>query len=68
MRSIGIRILPIAPGLRSSIFKARSRPPLNTWFGSTLITSMFVAAIVCLVLAVWWELRVPDPVVELGLP
>ena len=28
---------------------------------------MFVAAMVCLVLAVWWELRVPDPVVELGL-
>ena len=28
---------------------------------------MLVAAIVCLVLAVWWELRVPDPVVELGL-
>src|ERR1700727_3331011 len=43
------------------------RGQIDDWFGSSLITTMFVAAIVCLVLAVWWELRVPDPVVELGL-
>ncbi len=43
------------------------RGQIDDWFGSRLITAMFVAAMVCLVLAVWWELRVPDPVVELGL-
>jgi MFS transporter, DHA2 family, multidrug resistance protein len=43
------------------------RGQIDDWFGSGLITAMFVAAMACLVLAVWWELRVPDPVVELGL-
>src|ERR1700749_5018360 len=43
------------------------RGQIDDWFGSSLITAMFVAAVVCLVLAIWWELRVPDPVVELGL-
>jgi DHA2 family multidrug resistance protein len=43
------------------------RGQIDDWFGSSTITTMFVAAIVCLILAVWWELRGPDPVVELGL-
>ncbi len=43
------------------------RGQIDDWFGSRFITSMFVAAVVALGAAVWWELRAPDPVVELGL-
>jgi MFS transporter, DHA2 family, multidrug resistance protein len=43
------------------------RGQIEDWFGSRFITSMFVAAVVALGAAVWWELRAPDPVVELGL-
>ena len=61
-----IGILLIALGFAFLEF-VLDRGRIDDWFGSSLISSMFVAAIVCLVLAVWWELRVPDPVVELGL-
>jgi MFS transporter, DHA2 family, multidrug resistance protein len=61
-----IGILLIALGFAFLEF-VLDRGQIDDWFGSSLITTMFVAAIVCLVLAVWWELRVPDPVVELGL-
>jgi DHA2 family multidrug resistance protein len=43
------------------------RGQIDDWFGSTTISSMLAAAVVCLAFAIWWELRVPDPVVELGL-
>jgi len=43
------------------------RGQIDDWLGSTTISSMLAGAVVCLVFAVWWELRVPDPVVELGL-
>lgn len=43
------------------------RGQIEDWFGSRFITTMFFLAIVCLGFAVWWELRAPDPVVELGL-
>ena len=43
------------------------RGQIDDWFGSSFITALLVAAIVALGLAVWWELRVADPVVELGL-
>ena len=43
------------------------RGQIDDWFGSSLISTMLAAAIVCLAFAIWWELRVPDPVVELGL-
>jgi len=43
------------------------RGQIDDWFGSPFISSMLVAAVVSLGLAVWWELRVPDPVVELAL-
>jgi len=37
------------------------------WFESNFIVSFFVVAIGALVFAVFWELRHPDPVVEIGL-
>ena len=43
------------------------RGQIEDWFGSRLITSMLIAAVISLALAVWWELRAVDPVVELGL-
>jgi MFS transporter, DHA2 family, multidrug resistance protein len=43
------------------------RGQIDDWLGSRFITSMLVAAAACLAFAIWWELRAPDPVVELGL-
>src|SRR5271170_6234549 len=43
------------------------RGQIDDWFGSRFISSMLVAAVVSLGLTIWWELRVPDPVVELAL-
>ncbi len=61
-----VGILLIALGFAFLEF-VLDRGQIDDWLGSRLISSMLVAAIVCLMLAVWWELRVPDPVVELGL-
>jgi MFS transporter, DHA2 family, multidrug resistance protein len=43
------------------------RGQIDDWLGSRFITAMLIAAVACLAFAIWWELRVPDPVVELGL-
>ena len=37
------------------------------WFGSNMICGFFAVALVSLVAALIWELRHPDPVVEIGL-
>src|ERR1700735_1143505 len=49
-----IGILLIALGFAFLEF-VLDRGQIDDWFGSTMITTMFVAAIVCLVLAVWWR-------------
>jgi MFS transporter, DHA2 family, multidrug resistance protein len=43
------------------------RGQIDDWFGSTLITWMFIIGITCLVSAVIWELRHPDPVIDFHL-
>jgi DHA2 family multidrug resistance protein len=43
------------------------RGQIDDWLGSRFISSMMIAAVACLAFAIWWELRAPDPVVELGL-
>ena len=43
------------------------RGQIDDWFGSRFITWMFVIAVCCLVTAVVWELRQPDPVIEFRL-
>jgi DHA2 family multidrug resistance protein len=40
------------------------RGQIDDWFGSRFITWMFVIGITCLVTAVFWELRHPDPVID----
>jgi len=37
------------------------------WFESTFIVTFLIVALVALVIAIVWELRHPDPVVEIGL-
>jgi DHA2 family multidrug resistance protein len=39
------------------------RGQIDDWFGSRFITWMFAIAACCLVTAVFWELRQPDPVI-----
>src|ERR1700678_913424 len=40
------------------------RGQIDDWFGSGFIIWMFVIGIGCLVTAVFWELHVPDPVID----
>jgi DHA2 family multidrug resistance protein len=40
------------------------RGQIDDWFGSTFITWMFIIGIVCLTVAVFWELHHPDPVID----
>jgi DHA2 family multidrug resistance protein len=43
------------------------RGQIDDWFGSTFICWMFAIGLACLGTAVWWELRQPDPIIELRL-
>ncbi len=43
------------------------RGQIDDWFGSRFITWMFVIGITCLVTAVFWELRHPEPVIDFHL-
>jgi DHA2 family multidrug resistance protein len=43
------------------------RGQIDDWFGSGFICSLFAIAIVCGALAIYWELRVADPILELRL-
>jgi MFS transporter, DHA2 family, multidrug resistance protein len=40
------------------------RGQIDDWFGSRFITTMFVIGVTCLVAAVFWELHVPDPIID----
>jgi DHA2 family multidrug resistance protein len=43
------------------------RGQIDDWFGSSLITWMFVIGVVCLTTAVFWELHQKDPVIDFRL-
>jgi DHA2 family multidrug resistance protein len=43
------------------------RGQIDDWFGSTFITWMFVIAMACWSLAIYWELRHDDPIIDLRL-
>jgi DHA2 family multidrug resistance protein len=61
---IGIALI----GLGSAALEVLlDRGQIDDWFGSTLITWMFVIGVTCLVSAVVWEWRHPDPVIDLHL-
>ena len=58
---IGIALI----GLGSAALEVLlDRGQIDDWFGSRFITWMFVIGIGCLVTAVFWELRHPDPVID----
>jgi DHA2 family multidrug resistance protein len=61
---IGIALI----GLGSAALEVLlDRGQIDDWFGSTLIRWMFVIGVICLASAVVWELRQPDPVIDLHL-
>src|ERR1700742_109532 len=43
------------------------RGQIDDWFGSSFIIWMFVIGITCLTAAVFWELHVPDPIIDFRL-
>jgi DHA2 family multidrug resistance protein len=61
---IGIALI----GLGSAALEVLlDRGQIDDWFGSRFITWMFAIGITCLVTAVFWELRQPDPVIDFHL-
>jgi DHA2 family multidrug resistance protein len=62
----GLGILLIAVGF-ACLEVVLDRGERLDWFGSSFIVTFFSIAIVALVIAVVWELRHPDPVVEIRL-
>ena len=43
------------------------RGQIDDWFGSSFICWTLAIALLCWIVAIWWELRVPDPIIELRL-
>jgi len=43
------------------------RGQIDDWFGSNLIAGMFAVALVCWSVAIWWELRHEDPIIDLRM-
>jgi MFS transporter, DHA2 family, multidrug resistance protein len=61
---IGIALI----GLGSAALEVLlDRGQIDDWFGSTFICWMFIIGIGCLTAAVFWELHVPDPIIDLRL-
>jgi MFS transporter, DHA2 family, multidrug resistance protein len=61
---IGIGLIALGLGCLEVVL---DRGQEDDWFGSHLITAFFTISSIALVLAVWWEWRNRDPVVELRL-
>jgi DHA2 family multidrug resistance protein len=59
--AVGIALIAVGSGALEVLL---DRGQIEDWFGSRLICWLFVIAIGCLGTAVWWELRVPDPVID----
>jgi DHA2 family multidrug resistance protein len=61
---IGIALI----GLGSAALEVLlDRGQIDDWFGSRFITWMFVIGITCIVTAVFWEWRHPEPVIDFHL-
>jgi DHA2 family multidrug resistance protein len=43
------------------------RGQIDDWFGSSFICLLFAIALVCFAVAIYWELKVDDPILELRL-
>jgi MFS transporter, DHA2 family, multidrug resistance protein len=61
---IGIGLIALGLGCLEVVL---DRGQQDDWLGSHLITTFFIVASVALMLAIWWEWRSRDPVVELRL-
>jgi DHA2 family multidrug resistance protein len=61
---IGIALIGIGSAALEIVL---DRGQIDDWFGSTTICWMFAIGLVCLVSAVFWELHVPDPVIDFRL-
>ena len=59
--AIGIALIAVGSGALEVLL---DRGQIDDWFGSSFICWMFVIAIACLGFAVYWELHVPDPVID----
>ncbi len=59
--ALGIALIAVGSGALEILL---DRGQIDDWFGSPFICWMFVIAIACLGFAVWWELHVPDPVID----
>jgi DHA2 family multidrug resistance protein len=61
---IGIALI----GLGSAALEVLlDRGQIDDWFGSSFIVWMFIIGVGCLTTAVFWELRQPDPVIDLRM-
>ena len=60
----GIALIGVGSGALEVLL---DRGQIDDWFGSRFICWCFVTAIACLGTAVLWELRQPDPVIDLRL-
>ncbi|MGA2410084.1 MAG: DHA2 family efflux MFS transporter permease subunit [Candidatus Binataceae bacterium] len=61
---IGIGLIALGLGCLEVVL---DRGQEDDWFGSHVITTFFIIAAIGLTLAIWWEWRNRDPVVELRL-
>jgi MFS transporter, DHA2 family, multidrug resistance protein len=61
---IGISLIALGS---ASLEILLDRGQIDDWFGSSFITSMFIVAIICWSIAIYWELRHDDPIIDLRL-
>jgi MFS transporter, DHA2 family, multidrug resistance protein len=62
--AVGIALIAVGSGALEVLL---DRGQIDDWFASTQICWLAVIGIGSLVAAVFWELRVPDPVIDFGL-
>lgn len=43
------------------------RGQIDDWFGSSFIVKLVLISTICWAVALWWELRTPDPIIDLRL-
>jgi DHA2 family multidrug resistance protein len=62
--ALGIALIAVGSGALEVLL---DRGQIEDWFSSTLICWLAVIGIGCLIAAVFWELHVPDPVIDFRL-
>lgn len=62
--SVGIALIGIGSGALEVML---DRGQIDDWFGSHFITWLFVIGVACFTIAVFWELRHPEPVIDFHL-